>query len=148
MVRGEDGYIIKAPKSEAGVRDIHLGDFVMSELKAFKVYQFTEMTIDPMYVDNADYIIRQDGGALFTPDAMTRKWKRFIEAHNLPDIRLHDLRHSNATALIKAGISAKVVQQRLGHADVSITLNTYTHVLPDMDIEAAEKLDSMILKKA
>ena len=148
MVRGEDGFIIKAPKSEAGIRDIHLGESVMNELKAFKAYQFTEMTFDKMYADYADYIIRQDSGALYTPDAMSRKWKKFIKRHNLPDIRLHDLRHSNATALIKAGVNAKVVQQRLGHADVSITLNTYTHVLPDMDIEAAAKLDDIILKKA
>ena len=148
MVRGEDGFIIKAPKSEAGIRDIHLGAEVMEELKRYKAYQFTEMAVDSMYVDNIDFIIRQDNGALFTPDAMTRKWKRFITAHELPDIRLHDLRHSNATALIKAGVSPKVVQQRLGHADVSITLNTYTHVVPDMDIDAAEKLDQMILKKA
>jgi len=148
MVRGEDGFIIKAPKSEAGIRDIHLGSEVMEELKRYKAYQFTEMTVDSMYVNNIDFIIRQDNGALFTPDAMSRKWKRFITAHELPDIRLHDLRHSNATALIKAGVSPKVVQQRLGHADVSITLNTYTHVVPDMDIDAAEKLDQMILKKA
>ena len=82
------------------------------------------------------------------PDSMTRKWTRFVEEHNLPHIRFHDLRHSNATALIMAGVNPRVVQQRLGHADVNITLNTYTHVLPEMDVEAAEKLDSIMLKKA
>ena len=59
-------------------------------------------------------------------------------------IRLHDLRHSNATAMIAAGINAKVVQHRLGHANVSITLNTYTHVLPEMDQEAADKLNNAL----
>ena len=83
-----------------------------------------------------------------TPDAMTRKWRRFIDAHDLPDIRLHDLRHSNATALIQAGVNPRVVQQRLGHSDVNITLNTYTHVLPEMDEEAAAKLDSIVLHRA
>ena len=52
------------------------------------------------------------------------------------------------TALIQAGVNARVVQQRLGHSDVNITLNTYTHVLPEMDMEAAEKLDYIMLKKA
>ena len=79
---------------------------------------------------------------------MTRKWTRFIEANNLPRIRLHDLRHSNATALIRAGVNPKVVSERLGHADVSITLNTYTHALPDMDAAAADKLDELLLKNA
>ena len=70
------------------------------------------------------------------------------EGVSLPKIRLHDFRHSNATMLIMSGVSPKVVQQRLGHSDVNITLNTYTHVLPEMDIEAAEKLDCIMLKKA
>jgi len=77
---------------------------------------------------------------------MSRKWRRFLESNNLPKIRLHDLRHSNATALIQAGVNPRVVQQRLEHSDVNITLNTYTHVLPEMDIDAAEKLDSIMLK--
>ena len=68
--------------------------------------------------------------------------------HNLPPIRLHDLRHSNATAMIAAGINAKVVQHRLGHANVSITLNTYTHVLPEMDQDAAEKLGNALFSTA
>lgn len=55
--------------------------------------------------------------------------------------------HSHATALIMAGVNPKVVQQRLGHSDVNITLNTYTHVLPEMDIEAAELLDQIMLSK-
>ena len=79
---------------------------------------------------------------------MTQKWERLLEKNNLPKIRLHDLRHSNATALIQAGVNPRVVQQRLGHSDVNITLNTNTHVLPEMDVDAAEKLDSIMLKRA
>ena len=101
-----------------------------------------------LFTQKYNFVVRQDDGSPFTPDAMTRKWKRFITRHKLPNIRLHDLRHSHATALIKAGVNPRVVQERLGHADVSITLNTYTHVLPEMDIDAAEKIDNMILKKA
>ena len=78
---------------------------------------------------------------------MSQKWRRFLEENNLPSIRFHDLRHSNATALIQAGVSPKVVQQRLGHSDINITLNTYTHVLPEMDMEAAQKLDYIMLQK-
>ncbi|MBO5109944.1 MAG: tyrosine-type recombinase/integrase [Clostridia bacterium] len=82
------------------------------------------------------------------PDSMSRKWRRFLEESDLPSIRFHDLWHSNATALIQAGVNPRVVQQRLGHSDVNITLNTYTHVLPEMDVDAAEKLDAIMLKKA
>ena len=62
----------------------------------------------------------------------------------LPRIRLHDLRHTHATLLIQAGVSPKVVQERLGHSDVTVTLNTYTHVMPDMAQEAADKIDKLI----
>ena len=94
------------------------------------------------------FVIRQEDGSPLRPDSMSQKWRRFLEENNLPSIRFHDLRHSNATALIQAGVNPRVVQQRLGHSDVNITLNTYTHVLPEMDIDAAEKLDFIMLKKA
>lgn len=148
MVRGEDGYIIKSPKSEAGIRDIHLGQDVMLVLKQARLQYMNDAFEYGTGFQNLGFVIRKEDGSPFHPDSMSQKWRRFLERHNLPKIRLHDLRHSNATALIQAGVSPKVVQQRLGHADVQITLNTYTHVLPEMDIEAAEKLDSIMLKQA
>lgn len=148
MVRGENGFIIKAPKSESGIRDIRFGDDTLAELRAARKQYFDDMCSYQGVFQNLNFVIRQEDGSPLKPDSMTQKWERFIEHHNLPKIRLHDLRHSNATALIMAGVNPKVVQQRLGHSDVNITLNTYTHVLPEMDIEAAEKLDYIMLKKA
>jgi len=59
-----------------------------------------------------------------------------------PWVRFHDLRHSHATALLLAGVHAKVVQDRLGHATIAITLGVYGHVMPGMQEEAAAKLDA------
>lgn len=148
LVNGEKGYIIKEPKSEAGIRDIHLGSDVMQTLKAARLKYMTDAFEYGTGFQNLNFVIYQEDGSPFHPDSMTQKWRRFLESHNLPKIRLHDLRHSNATALIQAGVNPRVVQQRLGHSDVNITLNTYTHVLPEMDVEAAEKLDSIMLKRA
>ena len=148
MVRGEEDFIIKAPKSEAGIRDIRLGEEVMAILRQERVKYMTDLLERGSNFQNLGFVIRQHDGAPIRPDSMTRKWTRFIEANSLPRIRFHDLRHSNATALIQAGVNPRVVQQRLGHADVNITLNTYTHVLPDMDMDAAAKLDCIMLKKA
>lgn len=145
LVRGENGYIIKAPKSESGLREIHLGSQVMYELRKAKAKHFAEVRLGNRPASTAPFVIAQENGLPYTPDAMSRKWKRFLVAHNLPELPLHGLRHSNATALIQAGVSPKVVQQRLGHSDVSITLNTYTHVLPDMDIDAAAKIEDIML---
>jgi integrase len=63
----------------------------------------------------------------------------------LPKIRLHDLRHSYATAALSAGVGAKVVSKRLGHASVAITLDTYSHVHPALQEEAAHTVASLIL---
>jgi len=147
MVKGKEGFIIKAPKSEAGIRDIHLGDDVMNELKEARLQYMNDALVYGVGFQNLGFVIRQEDGSPMRPDSMTRKWIRFLEKNDLPRIRLHDLRHSNATALIKAGVNPRVVQERLGHSDVNITLNTYTHVLPEMDMDAAEKLDSIMLKR-
>ena len=147
MVNGENGIIIKAPKSEAGIRDIKVGDEVMAELKKARLKYMDDVLTSPIF-QNLNFVIRQEDGSPLHPDSMTRKWSRFLKDNDLPHIRLHDLRHSNATALIQAGVNPRVVQQRLGHSDVNITLNTYTHVLPEMDIDAAEKLDAIMLRKA
>ena len=148
MVRGEKDYVIKSPKTEAGVRDIRLGDEVMSVLREERKRYLEDALAQGIGFQNLNFVIRQSDGSPIRPDSMSRKWRRFLEDKKLPSIRFHDLRHSNATALIQAGVNARVVQQRLGHSDVNITLNTYTHVLPEMDMEAAEKLDCIMLKKA
>jgi len=62
----------------------------------------------------------------------------------LPDIRFHDLRHTAATLMLQQGVHPKVVQERLGHSDISMTLNTYSHVLPVMQEEAAGKMDELL----
>ena len=59
----------------------------------------------------------------------------------MPRVRLHDLRHSHATHLLASGIHPKVAQERLGHASVAITLDLYSHVLPGMQAEAADRVD-------
>ena len=148
MVRGEKGYVIKAPKTESGIRDITLGDEVMQELHKAKIQYFKDRIKHGELFQDLNLVVRQPDGSPLFPDSITRKWKRFIHGTGLEEIRLHDLRHSNATALIQAGVNPRVVQQRLGHSDVNITLNTYTHVLPEMDIDAAAKLDDIMLRKA
>ena len=80
----EDGYIIKAPKSESGIRDIHMGREVMEELRKAKVQHFSQMMESGVaFNQKYNFVVRQDDGSPFTPDAMTRKWKRFIRFRNM-----------------------------------------------------------------
>jgi integrase len=73
-----------------------------------------------------------------------RDFKALLKEAGLPDIRFHDLRHTAATLMLQQGVHPKVVQERLDHADISLTLNTYSHVLPSMQEEAAEKMDELL----
>ena len=91
------------------------------------------------------YVLCKTDGTPYHPDSLTQKWERFTASHGLPHIKLHGMRHTNATALIQAGVNEKkVVSQRLGHSDVSTTLRIYTHALPSMDEDAAAKIDDLL----
>ncbi len=78
------------------------------------------------------------------PIAFTKRFQRLVRCAGLPWIRLHDLRHSYATAALVAGVPAKVVSERLGHANVGVTLDTYYHVLPSTDEHAAAVVARLI----
>ena len=74
------------------------------------------------------------------------EFKPLLKRAKLPDIRFHDLRHTSATLLLSQGVHPKVVQERLGHSQISVTLDTYSHVLPTMQVEAAGKFDQLLRK--
>ena len=73
-----------------------------------------------------------------------RALKRLLPIAQLPDVLFHDLRHTHATMLLEQNVHPKVVSERLGHASVSITLDTYSHVLPNLQHAVAERLDDWI----
>jgi integrase len=79
------------------------------------------------------------------PDVLRQRFVRISERCGLPHIRLHDIRHSYATAALKAGVNPKIVSQRLGHASVGFTLTVYSHALPGFDREAADAMAAAIL---
>ncbi len=83
-------------------------------------------------------------GNIWHPDIFSNIFRRHAIRTNLKTTRFHDLRHSHATQLLLQGIHPKVVQERLGHSTIVITLDIYSHVLPNMQEEAAEKIDSAI----
>ncbi|MCZ6860017.1 MAG: site-specific integrase [Alphaproteobacteria bacterium] len=83
-------------------------------------------------------------GSPWPPDSLSTAFAGLIRRSDLPRIRFHDLRHSHATQLLRHGIHPKVVSERLGHSKVGITLDTYSHVLPGMQEEAAQKIDASL----
>ena len=78
------------------------------------------------------------------PEAFSNLFRKLAAPAGLPPIRLHDLRHSYATAALAAGVPVKVVSQRIGHADVGVTLAVYAHVMPGDDEDAAPRADALL----
>jgi len=83
-----------------------------------------------------------DGGAV-SPVNLSSVWPRFLRRSGLPHVRFHDLRHGHATLMLMQGVHPKVVSERLGHSSIGITLDTYSHVLPGMQAEAAQAFDEL-----
>jgi integrase len=143
MVRASGGVIVKEPKTSSGIRKIAIPDYLVEMLKSER--RLRESQYGEAILPTLPIVCKEDGTP-YKPDSFSRKFARLLERNNLEHIRLHDLRHINATILLRQGVSAKVVQGRLGHSDVSTTLNIYSHVLEEVDREAAEKLDEVLKK--
>jgi integrase len=91
-------------------------------------------------------VFTAENGAALDPESISRYFRQAVKKTMVPPIRLHDLRHTHATLALQAGVHPKVVSERLGHASIGITLDTYSHVMPGMQEEAAEKIDAGLRK--
>jgi len=113
-------------------------------LRTHKARQAEErLLLGPAYTDNDLVFARQDG-AFWEPDSFTSAFAAAVRKSGQPHLNFHALRHSHATILLKLGINPKVVSERLGHAKVGTTLDIYSHVLPGMQEEAAQRIDSAL----
>ncbi|MFC1957715.1 tyrosine-type recombinase/integrase [Chloroflexota bacterium] len=83
-------------------------------------------------------------GKSLLPDTVTHAWIKLVRRTGLKGIRLHDARHSHASLMLKAGTHPKIVQERLGHSSIQITLDTYSHVAPGLQEAAAESFDKLL----
>jgi len=136
-------YIIKEPKTPHSRRTITLSTSLVELLKAYRADQELLRIQLGVTLDIDDFVfIRQDGSPI-NPNAVTLAFRRILNKAGLKGIRIHDLRHTHATLMLKAGIHPKVVSERLGHATVAFTLDTYSHVLPGLQEEVAEKFDAI-----
>jgi integrase len=98
--------------------------------------------------DKSELIFCRYDGSPLRPDSVTHAWKKLVRKCGLAGVRLHDARHSHASLMLKQGANIKVVSERLGHSNVSITLNLYAHVLPGMQLAAANRFDDIIAGKS
>lgn len=141
LSRTSKGPILTAPKSAKSRRRIKLTEAAAEVLKRHKVAQNAErLQLGGIWRDQ-DLVFPNPAGGFLCPDVLTGgPLKRPLQRAGLPPIRFHDLRHTCATILLSRGVHAKFVQELLGHATISITLDTYSHVLPGMDDGIADAM--------
>ena len=136
---------IKEPKTAKSQRRITLPALVVDALRAYRTEQAKETLARAPRSAESDLVLTSPDGGPWWPSYFNRTWQRFKKRQGLA-VRFHDLRHTHATQLLKAGVHPKVVSERLGHASIGITLDTYSHVMPGMQEEAAEKIDAGLRK--
>jgi integrase len=113
-------YLVRQREDQAGRRE-RLGD----------AWRATGQVVD-----------RPDGSPV-NPATFSAEWSKFIRKKGLPRVRFHDLRHAHATLMLLQGVHPKIVSERLGHSNIGITLDIYSHVLPTMQSEAAQAFDDL-----
>ena len=122
-----------------------LPESLVSELRAHRRKQNEERLKLCVSWQNHDLVFPSEVGTPITHSNVTRVFKRVLKNAKLrTSLRLYDLRHSHATFLLKAGVHAKIVSERLGHSTIALTLDVYSHVLPGMQAKAAAHLETML----
>ena len=131
------------PKTPAARRKVRITPDLIEALKEHRKAQLAERLRSPGWND-LDLVFTTEHGTPIYPSSISRAFNRLTARADLRRIRFHDLRHTHATHLLQAGQPVKVVSERLGHASISITLDTYAHVLPDMQDHAVESITKML----
>jgi integrase len=136
---------LQEPKTAKGRRSIPLPPETVAALKAHKAAQAQErLALGADYDSSRDLVFRRVDGTWVHPSSLTRRFEALVRQTGLPQIRLHDLRHTFATLALQASVPVKVVSEMLGHASVTITYDTYSHVIPGMMEDATSVVSALI----
>lgn len=137
--------IFKDPKTEDSKRTLSAPVVLMEKLKEEQIKQ--NKLKSKGLLDNEYNLVCLDRQLKpYVGDAINRYFRKFCKENNFRQIRIHDLRHTNATLLLLSGTDMKTISNRLGHSDIKITMNRYSHVLEEMDRKAADNLSKMLFK--
>jgi len=152
LAKIEGEWDLVPPKSSTSRRTIALPELGVVALRAHRTRQLEERlrsggVWDPSregHDEPWNLVFATATGRPLDGPNVSRTFHAILEAAALPRRRFHDLRHSAATALLVAGVSARVVQSILGHSQISLTLGTYSHAIPELQMDAAERMDALL----
>ena len=132
----------KQTKSDRG-RTVAMPDMLVEELKAWKLRQAEEFLRLGMRPDNDTHVVTQADGSSYQPRSLTHAISDFMKSQKQA-VRLHGMRHSHASHMLAENVHPKIVQERLGHSSTSVTMDIYSHLMPNMQADAAAKFDAAL----
>jgi len=134
----------KEPKTGKSRRTVAIGPTVIEELRRHRAEQIAaRLRLGPAFNDHALAFPKEDGN-FWPPDSFTIAFRAFARSVGFERLSFHSLRHTHATHLLRHNTHPKIVSERLGHSTIGITLDTYSHVVPGMQDEAARKADETL----
>jgi integrase len=137
--------LLSTPKTRRGKRQVALDPATVAALKEQRRRQKAERLAQGARGKASGFVFTQEDGEPYHPERVSKLFAGASRRAGLPHIRLHDLRHTYATLALSLGIHPKVVSERLGHASIAITLDTYSHCLPVLSEEAACRVAALVL---
>jgi len=137
----DGSYIFTQPKSAKSQRAIALSPSTSLVLKEHHEKQELEKIMQGIPLTDEDLVFSHPDGKPMRPNTVSRAWTTLAAHAGLKVIRFHDARHSHASLMLKQGAHPKIVQERLGHSTISVTLDTYSHVAPGLQEAAAMRFD-------
>ena len=141
----DKGVFTKTPKTESSIRDVAIPDFVVSLLEEYKYwYDEQKYQYGELWYDSNRLFVQADGKPMH-PSTISKWFEKFVAQIGLPVINFHGLRHTNATLLIAQNIDVSVVAARLGHAQITTTLNFYVHPIISHNKTAGFALENLLL---
>ena len=137
----KNGLVFLEPKTIKSKRIINIPPTLCNILKEHKQKQeFLKNALQNEYKDN-NLVCCIENGSPFNPDSFTPKFRKLLDSSNLPKIRFHDLRHSHASLLLSQGVQPKFISERLGHSNINITMDLYSHIYEATNKEIANNFD-------
>jgi integrase len=146
LQRNRSGLVLVEPKSATSHRTVALPGVVTAALRAHRIRQLEErLAAAGRWPDDPrDLVFLSTTGTPLEGVNVTRRFQALLADAGLPRQRFHDLRHACATLLLAQGVAPRVVMETLGHSQISLTMNTYSHVVPSMTRHAAERMDEAL----
>jgi len=146
IVRTSKGPVVGEVKTEKSKRAVSISETVIQALKTYRTVQAQELLMVGQKNTDGWVFTREADPRPPYPTHLNKILKRIITQANLPKISFHDLRHTHATMLLSQGVNPKIVQERLGHSNISVTMDVYSHVMPGMQKQAADELDKKLFR--